>query len=355
MKFLSNILQSSPHSNRALTTSQVMRTVCYATAPAILTQMYWFGWGVLIQLILCIGTALLAEAFILSMREKNVRITLADGSAMLTGLLIAVSIPPLAPWWIAVIGSAFAIIFVKQLYGGLGFNLFNPAMAAYVLLLVSFPVAMTSWLPPSELMSFNLSFIDALSVIFTDFSVDGYSLVQLAMGADGASMATPLDHFKTQVNLGRTATEISQSSVFSSFGGLGWQYINLAYLFGGIYLIFRGIIRWHIPVAMIVTLFLLAFLDNAVNPDMTMSPISQLFVGATMIGAFFIATDPVSASTTKKGRLLFGALIGLIVFVIRKWGGYPDAMAFAVLLANICVPLIDYYTKPLAYGHRGQQ
>lgn len=352
MSLISDVLVSSPHGKAGLNTNQMMRLVIYATIPGFLAQMYFFGWGSLFQLIICVATALFAEALVLSLREKPVRRTLADGSAALTGVLLALSIPPLAPWWIGVIGTGFAVILVKQLYGGMGFNIFNPAMAGYVVLLISFPVSMTNWLPVSDMMMHNVGIIDTIWAIFTGYSVEGYNLTQLKMTADGVTMATPLDHFKTQLNLSQTASEIYSAPIFGQYGGKGWEWVNLAYLIGGLYLLKAGVIRWHIPVSILATLLVLSFVSYAIAPDLSHTPVMNLFSGATMFAAFFIATDPVSASTTAKGRLYYGAMIGVLIFVIRQWGGYPDGVAFAVLLANMCVPLIDHYTQPRTYGHK---
>jgi len=237
----------------------------------------------------------------------------------------------------------------------MGFNIFNPAMAGYVVLLISFPVAMTNWLPVNELTVQNLTIWDSLLTILTGFSHEGYSLNQLKMTVDGVTMATPLDHFKTALGQQATVPEILASPIYDSYGGKGWQWVNLAYLAGGLALIKLNVIRWHIPVAMLITLVILSIISLGVAPDQSVPPMMHFFSGATMFAAFFIATDPVSAATTKKGRLIFGALIGLLIFVIRQWGGYPDGVAFAVLLANMCVPLIDHYTQPRVYGHKRKQ
>jgi electron transport complex protein RnfD len=354
MKSISNLFVSSPHGKVGLTTNQVMRMVCYACIPGIAAQTFIFGWGVVVQALLCILIALASEALVLSLREKPVRRTLSDGSAILTGLLIALSIPPLAPWWISVIGVSFAIIIVKQLYGGLGFNLFNPAMAGYVVLLISFPVAMTNWLPVQQVMTYDISFLDCVSSIFTGFTLDGYSVNQLRIAVDGITMATPLDHFKTQIDLGLTASEIIKSPIYGEYGGTGWEWVNLGYLVGGLLLLKQGIIRWHIPLAVIASLFTLSLISYSITPDLSLTPMITLFSGATMFAAFFIATDPISASTTVRGRLIYGAIIGMLIFMIREWGGYPDGVAFAVLLANLTVPLIDYYTRPTVYGHKAK-
>ncbi|GAK86606.1 electron transport complex protein RnfD [Vibrio ponticus] len=276
---------------------------------------------------------------------------LRDNSALVTAWLLAIAIPPLSPWWVITIGLVFAIVIAKHLYGGIGQNPFNPAMVAYVVLLISFPVQMTSWISPQELQATPISMVDAFSLIFTGFNVEGLSLQQIRTGIDGITMATPLDSFKTAIVAGQTASEAMSQPQFGAFAGLGWQWVNLAYLIGGIALIKLRVISWQIPVSFLAGLFVMSGLFMLLTPDQTASPMVHLFSGATMLGAFFIATDPVSASTTVKGRLIFGAFIGAMVFIIRSWGGFPDGVAFAVLLANMCVPLIDYYTKPRTYGH----
>lgn len=345
-------IASSPHHHSQQHTSVLMRKVALACLPGIAAQCYFFGYGVLIQLLLAIVTASASEALILSWRGKPVLPRLRDNSALLTAVLLAVAIPSFAPWWIIVLGTAFAIIVVKQLYGGLGHNLFNPAMAAYVLLLISFPQQMTSWLPPQSLQVQQQHALDPVCAIFTDFSCAGYSLTQLKTDADGMTMATPLDTLKTDLAAGRTASESQQHAVFASFGGIGWNWVNLAFLAGGLWLLQQKIIQWRIPVAVLGTLALCSLLAYLIEPDRNASPIFHLLSGGTMLAAFFIATDPVSASTTERGRLVYGALIGLLIFLIRRFGGYPDAVAFAVMLANLSVPLIDYYTRPRTYGHR---
>lgn len=345
-------IASSPHQHNRRSTAHIMRLVALACVPGIAVQAVLFGYGVLIQLLVAIVTAWLSEALILKLRGKPVVARLKDNSALLTALLLAVAIPPYAPWWIIVIGTAFAIIMVKQLYGGLGNNLFNPAMAAYVLLLVSFPLQMTQWLPPMSLQSVDLTPLDAVCSIFTNYSCSGFSMVQLQANIDGITMATPLDTLRTDLNRGLTLDESLNRPVFYAFAGTGWLWVNMAYLAGGLFLIQQKVISWRIPLAVIGSLFVLSAVATMAAPDTVAGPLFHLFSGGTMLAAFFIATDPVSASTTNKGRLVYGALIGLLVFLIRNFGGYPDAYAFAVLLANMAVPLIDYYTRPRTYGHR---
>ncbi|EMK3757729.1 electron transport complex subunit RsxD, partial [Providencia rettgeri] len=305
----------------------------------------------LFQILLAMLTAVLTEAVSIRLREKPIVPVLKDNSAIVTALLLGVSLPPLAPWWLIVLGTFFAITIAKQCYGGLGQNPFNPAMVGYVVLLISFPVHMTNWLPPHELQNLSISPLDSLSVIFNGHTLTGISLEQLRTGVDGMSQATPLDSFKTGL-LTHSVTEVLQQPILQgSLAGIGWQWVNVAYLIGGLIMINRRIISWHIPLSFLGTLAILSVVSYLIDDSRFAPPLVQLLSGATMLGAFFIATDPVTASTTPKGRIIFGVIIGFLVWVIRVFGGYPDAVAFAVLLANITVPLIDYYTQPRAYGH----
>ncbi|MCF2946523.1 electron transport complex subunit RsxD [Paraglaciecola aquimarina] len=348
-------LASSPHQHANRDLGQVMKLVILCLVPGILMQTWFFGWGTIIQVILAVITATVTEAAILELRKRDFERALKDYSAIVTAILLAISIPPFAPWWVIVIGTFFAIAIVKQLYGGLGFNIFNPAMAAYVMLLVSFPVQMTQWLPPVNLAQYTHDFWDALSVIFTSYSVEGFSIAQLKTDIDGVTMATPLDTVKTSLIQGFTYSEGLEHKIFDSVVtgvGVASSWVSLAYLAGGLFLIKQKVINWHIPVSMLAGLFVCALFMSLVDSDVYPSSIFHLLNGSIIIGAFFIATDPVSASTTNKGRLIFGAAIGVWVYIIRTWGGYPDAIAFAVVIMNMAVPLIDYYTRPRTYGHQ---
>ncbi|MEH4015485.1 electron transport complex subunit RsxD [Escherichia fergusonii] len=346
-------IASSPYTHNQRQTSRIMLLVLLAAIPGIATQLWFFGWGTLVQIILAVISALSAEALVLKLRNQPIAAILKDNSALLTGLLLAVSIPPLAPWWMVVLGTVFAVIIAKQLYGGLGQNPFNPAMIGYVVLLISFPVQMTNWLPPYEIAATVPGMADALQVIFTGHTTSGGDMSTLRMGIDGISQATPLDTLKTSLHSGRSVEQIMQYPIFSGMlAGAGWQWVNLAWLAGGVWLLTIKVIRWHIPVSFLVSLALCTTLGWLFAPESLASPQIHMLSGATMLGAFFILTDPVTASTTNRGRLIFGALAGVLVWLIRSFGGYPDGVAFAVLLANITVPLIDYYTRPRVYGHR---
>jgi len=213
------------------------------------------------------------------------------------------------------------------------------------MLLVSFPREMTMWFPPILLNTNPLGFLETINVIFA-----GQLPGQLTL--DTLSMATPLDSLKTELGLDKSVSEIiTASPLFGWVGGLGWESVNIAAFAGGYWLIYKKIITWHIPVAVIGSMGLLSGAFYLFDSDQYASPAFHILSGATMLGAFFIATDPVSASTTPMGRLIYGAGIGLLTYVIRTWGGYPDAIAFAVLLMNISAPTIDYYTRPRVFGY----
>ena len=330
---------SSPHLPGSNSVNIMMRRVLMALLPGILCFTWLFGWGIVVNILLASLTALVAEAAILALRRRPVT-TLLDGSALVTGVLLALALPPLTPWWIPVIGSLFAIVIAKQLYGGLGYNPFNPAMAGYVVLLISFPLELTLWSAPGAYPGFT----DTLVHAFT-----GNLPADQTM--DALTMATPMDNIKTRLGLSETLSEIHGSPLFGSFAGAGWEWINLWFLLGGLWLLQMTVIQWQIPAGMLAGLALVAFVFYAINPDIYTTPLFQLFSGAAMLGAFFIATDPVSACTTPRGRLYYGLGIGLLTYIIRTWGGYPDGVAFAVLLMNMAAPTIDHYTRPRVFGH----
>jgi len=348
-------IASSPHNHTLQTTSGLMRLVIYAALPGIIAQWYFFGWGNIIHIAIASITVLLAEFFVLAVRKKNIKGELFDCSAILTAVLLGISLPALAPWWVTVIGCLFAILVVKQLYGGLGNNPFNPAMAAYIMLLISFPVQMTLWQPPLEFLLIDLTFKDSLNAILTGFSLDGYSVEQLRIHLDGYTMATPLDTLKTGLSSGLTVPESINHIVFGPHFALGWECINLGFLLGGGFLIAKGAIDWRTPLTFLMTLFILSLVSFTFSPDSNPSTFFYWFSGATMLCAFFILTDPVSGATSIKGRIIFAMLAAIIVFVIRKFGSYPDAIAFAVILCNMAAPLIDQYSRPRTYGHEGEQ
>lgn len=332
--------QSSPHARRARSTSKLMLWVMIAALPGLLMQTVFFGWGNLINVVWCVAVALASEAAILKLRNKPVAFFLKDNTAAVTGLLLGLSLPQFAPWWVSGIAVISAIVIAKQLYGGLGSNPFNPAMVGYALVLISFPVAMTTnWAEPTLLWDGAPGFTDTLLTIA--------SAQQTAV--DGWTMATPLDEYKHKIT-SFTAAEVLSHPTFGEGVARGWEWVNAAFLAGGLVLIGLKIITWHIPVGFLagLTVMSLAFGSNA---DQFVPLAMHLLAGGTMLGAFFIATDPVSSATSHQGKLIYAAGIGVLVYLIRTWGSYPDAVAFSVLLMNFAVPFIDHYTPPRTYGH----
>lgn len=340
---------SSPHSARINRVDWVMLQVCLALVPGTAALVWFFGWGVLINMALASVFAVAAEAAVMKLRGRPALPAIRDYSALVTALLFALTVPPSLPWWLTLLGILFAIVIVKQLFGGIGYNPFNPAMAGYVFLLISYPVALTTWLAPGvpEILAADnlqtLSFMDSARLIFTGALPPG-------LDWDAVTAATPLDAMRTQLDQGATIDLIRQSPLWGLFGGRGWEWVAGGFLLGGLYLLWRRVITWHIPTSFLAGLMLMAAIFWLVDPQTHPTPWFHLFSGAAILGAFFIATDPVSACTTRRGQLIYGAAIGALVFVIRTWGGYPDAVAFAVLLLNIAAPMIDYYTQPRVFG-----
>jgi electron transport complex protein RnfD len=336
----------APHVIAGYTVPRVMFTVLLALVPAAVVHVALFGPGLVLQLALASVVALLCEAIALRWRRRESVPALRDGSVLVTAALLAISITPLLPWWLTVFGTAVAVLLGKHAFGGLGQNPFNPAMVGYAVLLVSFPVAMTRWPVPLDATgSAHWSDLARLTLA----SVYGGDL---GTAWDGYTGATALDSIRSGLTLRYTLPEIlARGEIIGPLGARGFAWINLAALAGGLYLWARGIVRWHIPVSVLGTLLGLALIAQWLDRGANLGPVAQAFSGATMLGAFFIATDPVSAATSDRGRIWYGAGIGVLTWVIRKWGGYPDGFAFAVLLMNMAVPLIDRYTIPRIYGH----
>ena len=334
----------APHFPPHSTVSNVMLQVLFALLPAIAAHAWFFGPGILVQILLDSVFALILEALMLKARGKPLKLFLGDYSAIVTAVLFALCIPPLAPWWIALVGMLFAIVVAKHLYGGLGHNMFNPAMVGYVVVLVSFPQAMTAWLPPVSIATQSLGLGDMLLTIFS-------GAPPATVSWDAITSATPLDTIRTAAASGQIIQEARQAPIFGDFGGLGWEWIANWYAIGGFWLLWRRIISWQVPVTMIGSVLVLGTASWLMDPGSNPAPLQHVFSGALLIGAFFIATDPVSGCTSTRGRLVFGAGVGLITLVIRRWGGYPDGVAFAVLLMNMAAPLIDRFTRPRIFGH----
>jgi electron transport complex protein RnfD len=334
-----------------------MLSVIIALMPAAIISVFLFGWLAVLLITLCMAGCIAAEWLALTLMGRPAT-PLADGSAALTGLLLALTLPAAVPWWLALTGAVFAIMLGKQVYGGLGYNPFNPALAARVVLLISFPLQMTSWLVPMHagLPPVNLYDLDtALHLFFAGPAAIGMSL-------DAITMATPLGHVKTEWTQGVGVAQALASYDYSYLdaflgreGGSLGETSALALLLGGIYLLARHTITWQIPFAYLATVALLAAIFNTIDPNHYAPPLFHLLAGGLMLCAFFMATDPVSSPVTPRGQLVFGIGCGIITWSIRTYGGYPEGAMFAVVLMNCAVPLIDHYCRPRVYGRKGRE
>ena len=322
---LSVYVSSSPHVHTPEDVPWIMRQVVYALIPGALVGVYFFGIPAIKVIAVAVASCVAMEA--LWQKLTGSPLTINDGSAALTGLLLAMNLPSGAPWWLVVIGSFVAIIIAKQIFGGIGNNPFNPALVGRVFLLISFPVAMTTWPEPRS--------------FFTQT-------------ADATTGATPLGALKTAIFEHGTIGAAPEMNLMDPFlgnvGGSLGEISALALILGGVYLIARRIITWHIPVVYIATVAVLTGILWLINPEGYANPVFHLVAGGLMLGAFFMATDMVTSPITNMGKIIFAVGCGAITVVIRLWGGYPEGVSFAILIMNAFVPLINRATKPTKFG-----
>lgn len=337
---------AGPYTHAAVSVPRTMGLVMPALTPATLFGLVQFGWPAIALFAVTVGAALLIEAACLASARRPLR-PLLDGSALLTGWLLALSLPPWAPWWVGVVGSLIAILVAKQVFGGIGQNLFNPAMAARVALLISFPMEMTTFVAPLPLGSQGAPGL-----------AEGLAITFGGQGYDAVTSATLLGAVRTGLTQGHAVTSTlagswhpADAAVGTIAGSLG-ETSALLLLAGGLFLLWTRVIRWHVPAAMMGTLALVATVMHLADPARYPDALVHLFSGATLLGAFFIATDPVTSPVSVRGQLVFGTLIGLLVFVIRTWTAYPEGVAFAVMLANGATPVIDRWLRPRIFGRR---
>ncbi len=343
---MSGLLPSAPHLHAPDDVPALMRAVLWALSPAALYGVVLFGWPALNLLVITVLSGLLGEALCLWLARKPIKIGLRDSSALMTGVLLAMSLPPWAPWWIGVIGGLFAIVVGKQVFGGIGQNLFNPAMLARVMLLVSFPVEMTLWLEPHPLFfSQSPGFWEGLAITFHGIP-----------NIDAVSGATLLGSVRTELTLAHPLSQILENhyhpvaDVLGATSGSLGETGALLLAAGGGWLLWKRVITWHIPAAMLTAALLPAAVLHLADPQHFTDPLLHLLSGGLVMGAFFIATDPVTSPTAPLGRIVFGVGCGVLVYVIRTWGGYPEGVAFAVVLMNAMTPVIDHYIRPRVYG-----
>ncbi|MBF0371576.1 MAG: RnfABCDGE type electron transport complex subunit D [Magnetococcales bacterium] len=350
MSLPSFLTSSSPHVHGGDSVAKIMETVIYALLPATALSVMLFGWPALLVIAITTAACVATEHFFIMFRRRPSPI--GDRSAILTGLLLALTLPPHTPWWICVVGGVFAIGVGKQIYGGLGYNMFNPALIARVFLLISFPVELTSWTGPSPLFdSGTFTFDQSLAIIFSGV----YPSPEIL---DAITTATPLGQYRTEVGLGRTVQEALGGAFAFNTVNAGGGYISgsvgetsaLLLVVGGIYMVRKKVITLHIPLAMLAGCLIPALIMNINDPAHYPGAVFHLVTGGLIIGAFFMATDMVTSPVTPKGQIIFGLSCGFLTYVIRTWGGYPEGVSFAIVIMNTAVPLIDQYTRPVVFG-----
>jgi len=328
----------SPYIRKPASVQRVMLGVLLALTPGIAAYVWQVAEIVLVNLLIATVTAVAAEAFVLRLRGRPVAPAIGDLSAVVTAWLVVLCFPPIIPWWITVLAVLIAIVAVKHLYGGLGQNPFNPAMVAYCAMIVAYPSLMSQWPPAGGL----------------DFATQLELVAGASRQIDAITGATALDALRTGLRgAGASVDAVMQQSTFGMVGGRGWEWLALGYIAGGLYMLARGIITWHMPAAFIAAMAAIAGAFWLYDPAQYASPLFHLASGGAMLAAFFIVTDPVSGATTPRGKLVFAAGVGFIAYLIRAFGAFPEGIAFAVLLMNMCAPLIDMKTQPPVFGHRG--
>lgn len=336
---------AAPHAATSNSARNIMATVMLALAPATLYGFYLYGWPSIFLWIITMASAVIGEVFTVRLNGRDAGPAIGDGSAILTGWLLAASLPPWAPWWIGAFGGLFATVLGKQAFGGLGQNLFNPAMVARVALLISFPVQMTAWVGAVPLFSAAAPGpIDGLLII----------LKGLPPAYDAVTSATSLGFAKTEMSRGvdlvQSAAHAPALSWIGARPGSMGETAALLIALGGVAMIFLRIISWHIPLSMLAGIALPAAILHAVDPAHYLDATTHLLSGGAMLGAFFIATDYVTSPNSAVGKLIFGFSCGVLTYIIRAWAGYPEGVAFAVLLVNAVTPIIDSYFRPRIYG-----
>jgi electron transport complex protein RnfD len=317
--------ESSPHMRSTEDVPKIMRGVVWALIPAALAGIYFFGLHALKVIIISIIGCLVAE-YVCFKIFKNWG-GLGDWSAIVTGLLLALNLPSTSPWWLILAGALVTMVLGKHVYGGLGYNPFNPALVGRVFLLIAWPAQMTTWAKPEPLFGMKL---------------------------DAVTGATPLGVLKTELTtyqMIKTANQISYADLFwGKIGGSIGEISAFALLIGAIYLFARKIIRWHIPVSFVGSVLVITAIFWLIDPSKYINPIFHLLSGGLFLGAFFMATDMVTTPVTPLGMIIFGVGCGALTSIIRLFGGYPEGVSFSILIMNAFTPLLDYYTRPKTLG-----
>ncbi|MGN1394371.1 MAG: RnfABCDGE type electron transport complex subunit D [Succinivibrionaceae bacterium] len=381
-------IESAPHDLSITATGKVMRTIIYTLIPAILAEIYFFGFGIVVNLILCALSCTITEAIILKIRKKKINVIWRDSSALVTAVILAITLPPLTPWYLTVIGCIIAIGVAKHIYGGLGQNIFNPAMIGFVFLLISAPLPLTTYVNAIPENYKNITLTRASQIIFNIkphkamkkirislakspyiskyLNNDGTLMSNLAdinakkHNADGLTGASLVDSFTGATFLVDAKHEQPNHNVDkftakamateSSYNHLAHEVLSICFILGGIILIILKAVDWRIPISFLVTSSIFIATCYILDPTTYLSPFQHLIFGATFFGAFYIMTDPVTAVSKPTGAIIYGSFIGLIFVIIRNFGGYPDAIAFSVLIGNAVAPLISILTKRKEFG-----
>ena len=314
-------VSGSPHVHSGESVQKIMVSVIIALMPAFVVSIFYFGLPVITLTLVSVGCCVLFE-YLIQRFIMKVPTTISDGSAIVTGLLLAFNVPANLPIWMMVVGALVAIGIAKMPFGGLGHNLFNPALVARVFMLISFPVAMTTWPVPTPIWGF----------------------------ADAVTGPTPLGILKesSAVNMGEMPRYLDL--LVGQMGGSFGEISAIALLLGAAYLLWKRVITWHIPVAFILTVFIFSGIFYLIDPTQYANPFFHLLTGGLMLGAFFMATDMVTSPTTPSAMLVFGAGCGLITIIIRLFGAYPEGVSFSILLMNAMVPLLNRWFKPKTYA-----
>ncbi len=328
------LVSTSPHVVNGETIPRIMFNVILALTPACLVSLYYFGYYaakvLILSTVFCIGMEYVWQKLL------HKPVTIADGSAAVTGILLAMNLPPSAPWWLILIGSLLAIIIAKQIYGGLGYNPFNPALVARVALLISFPVQMTTWIKATPLFS----------GVVAETTATPLGMLQAAIKSGGGIPANVMAQIDPNAR-----HLLDWFTGHQSAGSLG-EMSALALLIGGLWLIYKRYIHWQVPVAFIGSVFVFTGIFWLIDPSRYFPPTFHILTGGLFLGAFFMATDMVTTPVTRKGVLVFGLGCGLITCLIRLWGSYPEGVSFAILLMNAVTPLLDRWFKPKVFGRK---
>jgi electron transport complex protein RnfD len=319
-----------PTTHAAILIPTVMQQVLLALIPGVIIYAWLISPLIIINIAFCCGIAVCAEAVCLRCQQRSASDALRDSSILVAAVLLAIAVPPSILFWQLGLGVVAMVVLGKHLYGGLGQNIFNPAMVGYVFLLLSFPQSMTLWLDATQ----------------HDFSMFDLLQVKCAMSLpaqwDSITQATPLESIRAaSLYATEQSGELTQAVLDEIATQRTWPLINIGFFLGGLWLLYKRVISWHIPITVITTLFILHWVLSITATSAQITPTMAVLSGATMLGAFFVATDPVTAATSNTGRVIYAAGIGFLTFIIREWGGYPEGFAFAVLLMNMCAPLID--------------